>query len=313
MQVSGLPRHATRAPPMDSRFRGNDGGGAYPPRADGPFPSGRGACDDGPGGRRSRRIRPRTRPFPPWIPAFAGTGSARSGISRAWSAEPTPTRTSRDFFTRSFAGMTGGGAYPPRADGLPGASVPGSPPRHSRESGNPYSYLDSCFRGDEGPVTSARGTPKDPSFPAMDSRFRGNDERGGRDGLPRHSPAFAGTGSARSGISRAWSAEPTPTRTCRDFFTRSFAGMTEGGRIRLEPMAFPGPVSRPPPPPRHSRESGNPYSYLDSCFPSGHGLDLRRSGCEYPARMSGGRRGRARTPPGAPCRRGGGVARIEAT
>ncbi len=27
----------------------------------------------------------------------------------------------------------------------------------------------------------------------------------------------------------------------------AFAGMTEGGRIRLEPMAFPGPVSRGPP------------------------------------------------------------------
>ncbi len=44
--------------------------------------------------------------------------------------------------------------------------------RHSRESGNPYSYPDSCFRGDEGPVTTARGKPSarggyanHPSFP----------------------------------------------------------------------------------------------------------------------------------------------------
>ena len=48
------------------------------------------------------------------------------------------------------------------------------PPRHSRESGNPYSYPVSV--GTRGPVT------KDPSFPAMDSRFRGNDEGGCDDG-----------------------------------------------------------------------------------------------------------------------------------
>ncbi len=234
---------------MDSRFRGNDEGG----------------------GGRDGLPRAVVTGLPRHSPAFAGAGSTRPGISRAQSAKPTPTRTFRDFFTRFFAGMTRGLAPTPQEGhrlegdrptirhsreraceetlGVSASSrwpsrgrCPGvpPPPRHSRESGNPYSYFDSCFRGDEGPVTSARGkpsveadTPKDPSFPALDSRFRGNDEGGGprrppsgrRHGPPSSFPRFRGTGSARSGISRAWSAEPTPTRTCRDFFTRSKAGI----------------------------------------------------------------------------------------
>ena len=46
------------------------------------------------------------------------------------------------------------------------------------------------------------------------------------------------------------------TRMSWDFFTHSFAGMTNCWRIRLEPRASPG---RHRSPSRHSRESGNPW------------------------------------------------------
>ncbi len=108
----------------------------------------------------------------------------------------------------------------------------------------------------------------------MDSRFRGNDGRGGVSASSRWPSWGVGAGPlvipplsrrqapARPGTPRARSAEPTPMWASRDSFARSKAGIQ--GRTCLEPtppravVTTPlGPPSRPPPL-RHSRESGNP-------------------------------------------------------
>ncbi len=192
----------------------------------------------------------------------------------AW-ASVQPTKRAKSPSARSLSRESGGMTREARDDG-PREAVAAPPPRHSRESGNPgrertglWAYpprptaslgptsqaprphgnrnrntnMDSRFRGNDGGGGGPRDTGPGKAIGSRRIRqgflhtlFRGNDEGGCRDGLPRavvtglfrHSPAFAGAGSARPGISRACSAEPTPTRAYRDFFTRSKAGIHFG-------------------------------------------------------------------------------------
>ncbi len=129
------------------------------------------------------------------------------------------TRMPWDFFTHSKAGIQDRkgrvlAAYPPRADGLPRAVI-AAPLRHSRESGNPG-------RGRTGPWPTSQALRPHGSRKRdanMDSRFRGNDGRGGVSASsrwpssgrhrspPRHSRESGNPGRERTGLWRP----PRPT------------------------------------------------------------------------------------------------------
>ncbi len=106
------------------------------------------------------------------------------------------------------------------------------PLRHSRESGNPYSYPVSCLRGDEGAVKKAIGSRR------IRPPFRHSRESGNPYSYP--APASVGT----KGLWR---------------WIPAFAGMTRRAAMTVRGKAIGSRRIRPPF--RHSRESGNPYSY----------------------------------------------------
>ena len=238
---------------LDSRFRGNDGGG--PQRRS-------------EGGHRSRRIHHQFT-IPPVKPGAGSANSllvipAKAGIHigiplfcfrggegavttarGGWAKDPSFSAMDSRFRGNDEGGRGDGPreavgsrrvrrqfVIPPVAPGAGSAnSLLVIPAKAGIHIGIPLF----CFRGGEGAVTTARGGwAKDPSFSAMDSRFRGNDEGGRGDG-PR---------------------EAVGSRRVRRQFV-------------IPPVA-PGAGSANNPP-RHSRESGNPYWYPVSCFRGGAG------------------------------------------
>ncbi len=177
--------------------------------------------------------------------------------------ESRPIPNAKSFFTRSFAGMTEGGAYPPRADGLP-RTVVTAPSVIPAKAG---------IQGGEGRGLGVRLGPTSQALRPhgsrnrdtnMDSRFRGNDGRGGRirlesvvslgplsqppSSFPRKRESRAGKdGSLASASSRRHRPlVPTEAGSGIRIWIPAFAGMTKGGprrppsgRRHRPPSSFP--------------------------------------------------------------------------